>query len=76
MDKKYSIENVNGDTYNDKKSCNFLTDSNCLGRHDRKTRSEDEEKSAVNMNGKNSSTNEGKDFAESEPDDDIPDQNR
>ncbi|WP_312694734.1 hypothetical protein [Caproiciproducens sp.] len=74
MDKKYSFQNLNGDTYNDEKSCNFLTDSNCLGQDNKKTR--DEEKSSVNMNGKNSSISEGKDFAEPESNDDIPDQNR
>ena len=76
MDKKYSFQNLNGDTYNDEKSCNFLTDSNCLGQNDKKTHSEDEGKSSVNRNDKNSSTSEGKDFAESESNDDIPDQNR
>jgi len=81
MDKKYSFQNLNGDTYNDEKICNFLTDANCLGRNDRddqKTKPKDDVgKSAVNRNGKNSSISEGKDFVESESSDDgISDQNR
>nr|WP_319489161.1 hypothetical protein [uncultured Caproiciproducens sp.] len=86
MDKKYSIENVNGETYNDEKSCDFLTDSNCLGQNDdKKTRSDmsnsalskkDEKKSSVNLGGRGTTTSEGKDLAEPEMEDDIPEKNR
>jgi hypothetical protein len=84
MSKKYSFLNLNGDTQNDEKSCNFITDANCLGQDKKNTQLDvnstdspkNDKTSSDEWKTSGSSAGEGKGYIKATPEDNIPDNNR